>query len=275
MGNNSCGAHSVMAGKTVENIEALEILTYDGERMWVGPTTDEELRAITASGGRRGEIYTALAKLRDEHAERVRSEFPEIRRRVSGYNLDELLPEHGFNIARSLVGTEGTCAVVLHVKVRLVTSCRYVCWSCLDTTSRSIAGDRTPCILEHAPVALEGLDRMIVDDLGRKALLAEDIALLPEGNGWLMVELGADTAEDAKRQADRLIAAESESGLCRGTRLTPGRSRRRSGRYAKWGAGASNAVPGQRDEPYAGWEDAAVDPSRVGDYLREFRALLD
>ena len=108
VGNNSCGAHSVMAGKTVENIEALEILTYDGERMWVGPTTDEELRAITASGGRRGEIYTALAQLREEHAERVRSEFPQIRRRVSGYNLDELLPEHGFNIARSLVGTEGT-----------------------------------------------------------------------------------------------------------------------------------------------------------------------
>ena len=275
VGNNSCGAHSVMAGKTVENIEALEILTYDGERMWVGPTTDEELRAITASGGRRGEIYTALAQLREEHAERVRSEFPQIRRRVSGYNLDELLPEHGFNIARSLVGTEGTCAVVLHVKVRLVTSPPVRVLVVLGYDDMFIAGDRTPCILEHAPVALEGLDRMIVDDLGRKALLAEDIALLPEGNGWLMVELGADTAEDAKRQADRLIAAESESGLCRGTRFYPGPEQKKVWSIREVGAGASNAVPGQRDEPYAGWEDAAVDPSRVGDYLREFRALLD
>lgn len=275
VGNNSCGAHSVMAGKTVENIEALEILTYDGERMWVGRTIDEELKSIIAAGGRRAEIYTALARLREEHADRVRSEFPQIRRRVSGYNLDELLPEHGFNVARALVGTEGTCAVVLHVKVRLVTSPPVRALVVLGYDDMFIAGDRTPYILEHVPVALEGLDRMIVDDLGRKKLLADDIALLPEGNGWLMVELGADTAEDVMRQADRLIAAESASGLCRGTRFYPGPEQKKVWSIREVGAGASNAVPGQRDEPYAGWEDAAVDPSRVGDYLREFRALLD
>src|SRR5690606_9576181 len=100
IGNNSCGAHSVMAGKTVENVEALEILTYDGERMWVGPTSPQQLDAIVAAGGRRGEIYSALAALAAEHGERVRREFPKIRRRVSGYNLDELLPERGFNVAR-------------------------------------------------------------------------------------------------------------------------------------------------------------------------------
>lgn len=275
VGNNSCGAHSVMAGKTVENIEALEILTYDGERMWVGPTSDDELKSIIAGGGRRGEIYAALARLRDEHAERVRSEFPQIRRRVSGYNLDELLPEHGFNVARALVGTEGTCAVVLHVKVRLVTSPPIRALVVLGYDDMFVAGDRTPFILEHAPVALEGLDRMIVDDLGRKKLLADDIALLPEGNGWLMVELGAQSAEEAKLQAERLIAAESASGLCRGFRFYPGPEQKKVWAIREVGAGASNAVPGQRDEPYAGWEDAAVDPARVGDYLREFRALLD
>lgn len=275
VGNNSCGAHSVMAGKTVENIEALEILTYDGERLWVGPTAEDELKRIVASGGRRGEIYGALEKLRDTHAERVRNEFPQIRRRVSGYNLDELLPEHGFNVARALVGTEGTCAVILHVKVRLVMSPPVRVLVVLGYDDMYTAGDRTPFILEHGPAALEGLDSMIIEDLGKKNLLKDDIALLPEGEGWLMVELGADDIVQAQAQANRLIEAETASGFCRGTRFYPGPEQKKVWAIREVGAGASNAVPGVRDEPYAGWEDAAVDPARVGDYLREFRKLLD
>ena len=120
--NNSCGPHSVMAGKTLENVEALEVMTYDGERFWVGPTSDEELEAIIAAGGRKGDIYRRLRDLRDRYAELIRSKFPDIKRRVSGYNLDQLLPENGFNVARALVGTEGTCALTLQAKVRLVKS---------------------------------------------------------------------------------------------------------------------------------------------------------
>ncbi len=275
VGNNSCGAHSVMAGKTVENIEALEILTYDGERMWVGPTSDEELQAILAAGDRRAQIYAELSKLRDRHGERVRSEFPQIRRRVSGYNLDELLPEHGFNVARALVGTEGTCAILLHIKVRLVTSPPVRVLVVLGYDDMYTAGDRTPYVLEHAPVALEGLDRMIIEDLGKKRLLTDDIALLPEGNGWLMVELGADDAQQAEAQARRLMDAELAAGFARGARFYPGSEQKRVWAIREVGAGASNAVPGVREETYAGWEDAAVDPARVGDYLREFRRLLD
>ncbi len=275
VGNNSCGAHSVMAGKTVENIEALEILTYDGVRMWVGPTSDEELAAIIAAGGRRAEIYAALAGLRDRHAEHVRNEFPQIRRRVSGYNIDELLPEHGFNVARALVGSEGTCAIVLQIKVRLVASPPLRTLVVLGYPDMFVAGDRTPYILEHSPIALEGLDRMIIDDLGKKQLLTEDIALLPAGNGWLMVELGMRTAAEAEIAARRLIDAEMRAGYALDARFYPGAEQKKVWAIREVGAGASNAVPGQREEPYAGWEDAAVDPARVGDYLREFRALLD
>ena len=95
IGNNSCGAHSVMAGKTVENIEALEVLTYDGARFWCGPTSEAELETIVRRGGRQGEIYDKLRSLRDRYADLVRSRFPKIKRRVSGYNLDQLLPENG------------------------------------------------------------------------------------------------------------------------------------------------------------------------------------
>src|SRR3954468_2177340 len=108
IGNNSCGTHSLMAGKTVDNVEELEVLTYDGLRLRVGPTPDEELEAIVREGGRRGEVYAGLRDIRDRYADLVRDRFPDIPRRVSGYNLDELLPENGFNVARALVGTEGT-----------------------------------------------------------------------------------------------------------------------------------------------------------------------
>src|SRR5258706_2925462 len=114
IGNNSCGTHSLLAGKTVDNVIELRILLYDGTQLTVGATSDEnQLDSIIAEGGRRGAIYEKLRGLRDQHADQVRARYPKIPRRVSGYNLDQLLPENGFNVARSLVGTEGTCVIVL------------------------------------------------------------------------------------------------------------------------------------------------------------------
>src|SRR5205814_479696 len=104
IGNNSCGVHSVMAGRTADNVRELDILTYDGLRLRVGPTSEEDLRSIVAAGGRRGEIYRRLDELRRRYADLIRARYPNIPRRVSGYNLDELLPEKGFNVARALVG---------------------------------------------------------------------------------------------------------------------------------------------------------------------------
>src|SRR5215470_11930025 len=120
IGNNSCGVHSMMGGRTVDNVIELDVLTYDGLRSRVAQTSDAETEQIIREGGRRGEIYSRLRQLRDRYAELIRARFPDIPRRVSGYSLDELLPEHGFHVARSLVGAEGTCVVVLSAKVRLV-----------------------------------------------------------------------------------------------------------------------------------------------------------
>src|SRR5260221_233612 len=122
IGNNSCGTHSLLAGKTVDNVEELSILLYDGTRFTVGETSEHELDQIVAEGGRRGALYAQLRTIRDRYADQIRAKFPRIPRRVSGYNLDELLSEHGFNVARALVGSEGTCAMVLEAKVRLIHS---------------------------------------------------------------------------------------------------------------------------------------------------------
>src|SRR5712671_5412492 len=120
IGNNSCGVHSIMAGKTDDNIESLEILTYDGLRINVGDTSEEDFNRIVREGGRRAEIYSVLKAIADRYGDHVRRQFPNIPRRVSGYNLNRLLPENGFHIARALVGTEGTCATVLEATCRLV-----------------------------------------------------------------------------------------------------------------------------------------------------------
>src|SRR5213082_3152201 len=116
------GVHSVMAGRTADNVRELDILTYDGLRLRVGPTGEDELRSIVAAGGQRGEIYRRLDELRRRYADLIRARYPNIPRRVSGYNLDELLPEKGFDVARALVGSEGTCVTVLKAGLRLVHS---------------------------------------------------------------------------------------------------------------------------------------------------------
>ena len=106
IGNNSCGVHSVMAGRTEDNVEELDILTYDGLRMTVGTTSERELESIIRKGSRRGEIYAKLKAIRDRYGDEIKERFPKIPRRVSGYNLPELLPENEFHVARALVGTE-------------------------------------------------------------------------------------------------------------------------------------------------------------------------
>ncbi|MFN8556426.1 MAG: FAD-binding oxidoreductase [Dehalococcoidia bacterium] len=163
IGNNSCGVHSVMAGKTVDNVEELEILTYDGLRMRVGRTDDAELARIIAEGGRPGEIYARLRELRDRYAELIRRRFPDIPRRVSGYGLDQLLPENGFHVARALVGSESTCALTLEATVRLVDWPRARTLVVLGFPDIATAGDRVPEVLSHGPIGLEALDDQLTE----------------------------------------------------------------------------------------------------------------
>ncbi len=122
IGNNSCGVHGLMGGKVVDNVESLEIVLYDGTRMTVGATTPAELDALVRSGGRVGQIYAGLKRIRDTYSVQIQKKFPRIPRRVSGYNLDELLPENNFNVARALVGSEGTCANVVSATLNLTAS---------------------------------------------------------------------------------------------------------------------------------------------------------
>src|SRR5207237_2198504 len=143
-----------MAGMTSENIEELEILTFDGLRMRVGSTSDEEIGRIIGEGGRRGEIYAGLKALRDKYANVIRTRFPNLPRRVSGYNLDQLLPENGFHVARALVGTEGTCVTVLEATTRLVHSPPARSLLVLGYPDVEAAGHRVVDIMAQRPLAV-------------------------------------------------------------------------------------------------------------------------
>ena len=276
IGNNSCGAHSVMAGKTAENIEALEVLTYDGARFWVGPTDDAEFGRIIAAGGRQAEIYTKLKALADKYGDLIRARFPKIKRRVSGYGLDQLLPENGFNIARALVGTEGTCAFTLQAKTRLVKSPQHRVILVLGYRDIYVAGDAVPEILHFGPIATEGLDLGVIGGLKARGLKLDDIAMLPRGDAWIMVEFGGDSAGDATRQAQALADHYKGNDAVSSWLIAGKDMMNRIWTIRETGASATAlAIDGAHPDPVCGWEDAAVDPLRLGDYLRDFQALVD
>ncbi len=274
IGNNSCGVHSVMGGKTEENVIALEILTYDGERMWVGQTSDDEIKAIIASAGRRGEIYAGLRSLRDQSADLIRERYPDIPRRVSGYNLDRLLPENGFDVAKALVGTESTCVTVLQAKVRLVESPPARTLLVLGFPSVYDAADHVPDVMKHDPIGLEGLDDRLIEDMKLKNIHPDDIELVPEGRGWLLAEFGGATIEEADAKAHAVMESFAGDDGPTMKLFDDTSEEKKLWEVRESGLGATARVPGEPDT-WEGWEDSAVPPERMGDYLRDLRDLLD
>ena len=272
IGNNSCGAHSLLGGKTVDNVEELRILLYDGTQMTVGATGESELEAVIAQGGKRGEVYAALRAIREEYAGLIRARFPKIPRRVSGYNLDDLLPENGFHVARALVGTEGTCAMVLEAKVKLIHSPQHRILVGLGYEDAFHAADHVPEILEFGPIGLEGFEGSIVDGLRRKG--AADLELLPTGGGYLLVEFGTDDAQDANNAARRLMERLKSNSAPPSMRMYSAAEAKTVWQIREAGPRAAAFAPGAPEE-WEGWDDSAVAPEKLGGYLRDIRGLLN
>ena len=274
IGNNSCGVHALMGGKTVDNIESLDILLYDGTRMTVGRTSEAELEAILAAGGRRGEIYAGLRRLRDTYATLIRQRFPDIPRRVSGFNLDQLLPENGFHVARALVGSEGTCVTILAATCELKPSPQHRRLVALGFDDAFVAADHVPAVLAFQPIGLEGFDGLLVDSMLRKNLVVDDVTLLPAGRGFLLCEFGADTPADADRMAENLVRGTASFAHPPAIARYSPEQAARVWKVRESALGASVFVPGQ-PSGWEGWEDSAVPPEHLGAYLRQLFALLD
>ena len=273
IGNNSCGTHSLLAGKTVDNVIELRILLYDGTQMTVGAVNGEaDIDSIIAQGGRRGAIHSKLRDIRDQYAGLIRAKYPSIPRRVSGYNLDQLLPENGFNVAKSLVGTEGTCMIVLEAKLRLIQSPQHRSLVCLGYRDTFSAADHVPEILPLNPIGLEGFEGSIVDGLKKKK--APHLELIPEGRGFLLVEFGSNDPAEADESARRLIEQLKQTADPPNVRLYTKTEARHVWKLREAGPRAAAAAPGSPPE-WEGWDDAAVPPEKLGNYLRDIRKLLD
>jgi len=275
IGNNSCGATAQRTGKVVDNIASLDVLLYDGSRFTCGATDDAAYAEVARGEGRRAEIHRALRRLRDDHAELIRERYPEIPRRVSGYNLDSLLPEHGFDVAGFLVGSEATLVTVLHAELELVPVVKERTLVVLGFSDIATAADAVPAIIEHEPIALEGVDRYLIRDEQIKGMNPQGLAELPEGTGFLMVQFGGDTVEEAGRRAHGLLDALGESEHEPEVVFFDDPAREDElWQVREAGLGATAHIPG-RPDTFEGWEDSAVPVDRLGDYLRDLRRLYE
>ncbi|MFC5139184.1 FAD-binding and (Fe-S)-binding domain-containing protein [Actinomycetospora rhizophila] len=278
IGNNSCGSTAQVFGKVADNVRRLEVLTYDGLRMWVGPTSPEEYAAIQAQGGRRAEIYRGLRAIAEDHAALVAERFPDIPRRVSGYNLDDLVPGSDFDLARALVGSESTLVTVLHAELDLVTEAPETALVVLGFPDVVAAARCVDAILPHAPHFLECIDRNIVEFERAKGVHQRAMAAMPEGHSWLMAQMRDEDAGRAVARAEALATALADQLGDRAPSILTVTDR---AEQAELFAIRESALAVSARDPrtgvdnYEGWEDAALPTDRLGDYLAEWVALLE
>jgi FAD/FMN-containing dehydrogenase/Fe-S oxidoreductase len=275
VGNNSCGSTAQAYGKVVDNIRRLEVLTHDGLRFWAGPVDDEEYERIQRAGGRQAEIYAAMRSIADRYADEVRKHYPDIPRRVSGYNLDSLLPENGFDLAKALVGSESTLVTVLRAELELVPVPKADALVVLGYDDICTAADAVPRILPHDPMQLEGVDERLVSFERREGQHSEGLRELPSGGGWLMIGFSGDSQDEADGKAralvDELDGTEHEPSV---KFYDDEKHESQLWEVREGGLGATARVPGM-PETWEGWEDSAVPPERLGDYLRDLQQLYD
>ncbi len=289
IGNNSCGIHSVQSQfygpgpRTSDNIHSLDVVTYDGYRFTVGINEEDQLDRIIRDGGRKGDIYKKLRDLRDRYGDLIRKRYPpvsELPRRVSGFNLDELLPEQGFSVARSLVGTESTCVTVLKATLLLTPALMERATVVVAYDDICQAGDEVDEIMEWKPIGLEGIDHRLFEQEGKEHLHLGGLERFPQPgtNSWLLVQFGADTIAEVEDQADRFANWLHKKKHFSKDRVSVYKSRQAGGdteelwQVREGGLGATAFPPNGKDH-WPGWEDSAVPPEKVGDYLRDLKKL--
>jgi FAD/FMN-containing dehydrogenase/Fe-S oxidoreductase len=273
IGNNSCGSTAQRTGKVVDNIAALDVVLYDGTRFTCRATDDEEYERIESRGDRQAAIYRSLRRLRDQHGDLIRKRYPQIPRRVSGYNLDSLLPEKGFDIAGLLVGSEATLVTVLRAELKLVPVVPARALVVLGYPDIAAAGDAVPRIVQHDPIALEGVDELLIHDEQMKHMNAKALDELPEGGGFLMVQFGGQDQDEADQRArDLLFDLEGTDHDPHVGFFDDPKREEELWLVRESGLGATAHVP-HRPDTWPGWEDSAVPIDRVGDYIRDLHQL--
>ena len=257
IGNNACGPHAVAYGRTADNVVSLDVIDGLGRRFTAG------------ADGQGVDRIDGLSKLVTANMATLRTELGRFGRQVSGYSLEHLLPENGTNLARALTGTEGTLVSILEAELRLVPMAQAPTLVVLGYPDMAVAADAVPAILKHKPLAIEGLDARLVDVV-RRAKGAQNVPPLPPGGGWLMIEVGGATPEEAMAAALEIVKDSATDS----SKIYPaGPDATKMWQIRADGAGlAGRTASGEQAWP--GWEDSAVPPEQLGKYLRDLEALM-
>ena len=273
IGNNACGAHSVAWGTTAANLRGLRVVTGAGDpldlRVPDGPRGRPDL-----TPGPGAALHLAHHDLAVEHADLIRARFGTFARQISGYDLEHLLPERGVDLVRLLCGSEGTLASTLTAELSLVEQPSAVVLLALGFPDAVAAADSVPILLPHRPLTVESINATLVDRLPAEVRAEAVAAGLPAGSTWLLVELGADDARAAGQVAAE-VAGAVRDGIAGATASVVGDPAAQAvlWRCRRDGTGlATRRADGS--EAWAGWEDAAVPPERLGEYLRGLDELL-
>ncbi|WP_353647891.1 FAD-binding and (Fe-S)-binding domain-containing protein [Nakamurella sp. A5-74] len=270
IGNNSCGTHALYAGKTVDNVRRLRIVTAAGEDLWVGGYDDAGYAAAVAGGGELARLLGGAREIGRRNAALVNEKFPDIPRRVSGYNLDEVVPGRQTNLAKMLVGSESTLALVVEAELDLAPSPAVRHLVVLGYPDIFLAADAVPSLVEFGLLGLEGFDETLVRQSAAIGLNEAGIALLPAGRGWLLAEVGDDDPVVAERRVLEFLDRLPAEVVAR--RMTDPVEEKLIWSVRESGLAATARPPGQKPN-HEGWEDAAVPPARLGEYLRRMTAL--
>ena len=265
--NNACGPHATAWGRTSDNIVSLDCVDGQGRRFTATTGRDSALNDVPG-----------LASLIDSNLAPIRTQLGRFKRQVSGYSLEHLTPEGGRNLAAMLAGTEGTLVLILSITVRLVPLPDAPVLAALGYRSMIEAADDVPALLAHSPLAVEGMDRRLVDVV-RAHKGPGAVPALPEGEGWLLVEVGAP-GEDITASLERARALCADSAAIDTVVYPPGAQASALWRIRADGAGLGGRTPpdgagGGDQQAWPGFEDAAVPPENLGAYLRDFTALME
>jgi len=282
LGNNSCGSHSLLSMKhglglrTADNTQALDVLLYDGTRMRLGETPPEMFEALLRAGGRVGEIYAGLRGIVEHYANVIRERYPKFGRRVSGYNLDELLPEKGCNVARALVGSESTLVTILEATLHLVPAPAASSLAVLGFPDVVEATYASVEALPFQPIACEVIDELLFGYIRQKGDENASLAMLPRGPAFLLVELGGESKDDSDAQARRMIdhlRTREQHRPVDAKLYDDPKQEEMVWAVREGGLGSTAWVPGHPDS-WPGWEDSAVPVEAVPEYVRELRELF-
>jgi FAD/FMN-containing dehydrogenase/Fe-S oxidoreductase len=274
--NNSAGTRSIIYGKTLDYVEELKVVLADGSLVHMGPLEAAELQVKSTQQDHEGACYRVLQQLAAEHRDEIHRRYPKILRRVGGYNLDEFVPnDRPFNLARILVGSEGTLGLTVEATLRLVPLPKARALCTIEFTDILQAMAATPLILSHQPSAVELIDRFILDTTrGKPQFESLRDFIVGDPGAVLIVEFFGASPDQLPQRIDRLqqdLRRQGFNGPIH--RAFEDEAQGRIWELRQAALGLSMSQTGDA-KSISFVEDTAVDPNHLHDYIARFQAVL-